>query len=382
VKTDPATTLDARGLPPVYLCGPIARAGEAARGGYQACNRRTLDALRLAGADVRPLPFPHPRASGLRKMTEYAFGFLALYARVLKCPRGSILHLTALSVHFIYLEWVIVKLARLRGCHVLFDLRAGAGLINYEERTAVYRRAFDATARTAALCLVEGEELLPFVARSSGRPTYHFPNHLDTSAIAPRRDDDFPCAPTVAYAGRIVPEKGVETLLEACRQLASRGMAAQVRIAGDGDAAYLATLKKRYSDLPVQWLGPLQSADVLDLLRRSHFFVFPTRHFGEGQSNALTEALACGCVCIVSRHGFNASVVGPAGVVLEPGASPGDYAEQMAGLWGAPERWRSLSETSRRRANALFSTRSVVSRLVDHYRVIAAGNPPQHSTVL
>jgi glycosyltransferase involved in cell wall biosynthesis len=372
VKPEAAVAPDARGLPPVYLCGPIARAGEAARGGYQACNRRTLDALREAGADVRPLPFPHPRANGLRKMAEYALGFLALYGRVLKCPRGSILHLTALSVHFIYLEWVIVRLARLRGCHVLFDLRAGAGLINYEGRTAVYRRTFDATSRSAELCLVEGEELLPFLSRSSRRPTHHFPNHLDTSAIAPRRDDALPSTPIVAYAGRIVPEKGVETLLEACRELAARGTAPQVRIAGDGDPAYLAALRERYSDLPVQWLGPLQSADVLDLLRGAHFFVFPTRHFGEGQSNALTEALACGCVCIVSRHGFNASVVGPAGVVLEPGAPPLHYAEQLAVLWSAPERWRALSEAARRRAATLFSTRPVVARLIEHYRVIAS----------
>jgi glycosyltransferase involved in cell wall biosynthesis len=382
MKSQSASALDARGLPPVYLCGPIARAGEAARGGYQACNRRTLDALRQAGADVRPLPFPHPRASGLRKMAEYALGFLALYGRVLKCPRGAILHLTALSVHFIYLEWVIVRLARLRGCHVLFDLRAGAGLINYEERTAVYRLAFDATARTAELCLVEGEELLPFVSRSSRRPTYHFPNHLDTSAIAPRRDDDLPGAPTVAYAGRVVPEKGIETLLDACRELAARGLAPEIRIAGDGDPAYLADLRDRYSDLAVQWLGPLQSADVLDMLRSAHFFVFPTRHFGEGQSNALTEALACGCVCLVSRHGFNASVVGEAGVVLEMDARPPHYAQHMVGLWSAPERWRALSEASRRRAALLFSTRPVISRLIAHYRAMAGRQDTSRPSVL
>ena len=383
MRPDAGPAPDARGLPPVYLCGPIARAGEAARGGYQACNRRTLDALREAGADMRPLPFPHPRATGLSKMAEYAFGFLALYGRVLKCPRGSILHLTALSVHFIYLEWVIVHLARLRGCRVLFDLRAGAGLINYQERTAIYRCAFDATARTADLCLVEGEELVPFVSRSSRRPTYHFPNHLDTTAIATRRDGDpLPPAPTVAYAGRIVPEKGVETLLEACRALATQGLAPQIRIAGDGHPAYLADLRDRFSDLPVQWLGPLQSADVLDLLRNAHFFIFPTRHFGEGQSNALTEALACGCVCIVSRHGFNASVVGPAGVVLELGATPQQYAEQLAAVWSSPDRWRTLSEAGRRRAGARFSTRPVVSRLIEHYRAIAGGDHGHHSTVL
>jgi glycosyltransferase involved in cell wall biosynthesis len=378
----PDTTLDATGLPPIYLCGPIARAGEAARGGYQACNRRTLEALRAAGADVRPLPFPHPRSRGPRKMIEYALGFIALYGRVLKCPRGAILHLTALSVYFIYLEWVIVKLARWRGCRILFDLRAGAGLINYEERTAIYRRAFDATARTAAMCFVEGEELLPFVSRSSRRPTYHFPNHLDTARIPPRRDAALPAAPTIVYAGRIVPEKGVETLLESCRALSESGMTPEIAVAGDGDPVYLALLRERFADLPVRWMGPLQSHEVLELFARSHFFVFPTRHFGEGQSNALTEALACGCVPLVSRHGFNASVIGTTGVVFDPSASAADYAAEMAAIWGSPERWRELSSQARRRGAQLFSTRPVITRLIGHYRAMAFDAEPQGSTVL
>ncbi len=110
--------------------------------------------------------------------------------------------------------------------------------------------------------------------------------------------------------------------------------------------------------------------------------MFPTRHFGEGQSNALTEAMACGCVCIVSRHGFNASVVGAAGVVLQVDATPQQYAEQLTEVWSTPDRWRMLSEAGRRRAAARFSTRPVIARLIEHYRTIADGNRAEHSTVL
>jgi glycosyltransferase involved in cell wall biosynthesis len=366
----PHDPVDASDLPPIYLCGPIAAAGEAARGGYQACNRRTIEALRAAGANVRELPFPHPRARGMKKMVQYAVGFLALYGRVLRCPPRSILHLTALSVHFIYLEWVLMRLARWRGCRLLFDLRAGAGLINYNERTAVYRRTFDATVRCADRCLVEGAELVPFVSRSSGLPTFHFPNHLDTEAIPPRHDESLPPFPTVAYAGRIVPEKGVEVLLDACRVMHSLGMAPHVRIAGDGDTAYLDRLRKRYTDLSVEWLGPLPPEQVLALFSSAHFFIFPTQHFGEGQSNALTEALASGCVPIVSRHGFNASVVGATGVVLEPAASPEEYAAQVADIWRNPERWRQLSLAARSSASTAFDTKPVVRSLLTHYRAV------------
>jgi hypothetical protein len=53
---------DAPTLPRVYLCGPIAAAGEAARGGYQACNRRSLEALRAAYCCS---PAPAPRSETL-----------------------------------------------------------------------------------------------------------------------------------------------------------------------------------------------------------------------------------------------------------------------------------------------------------------------------
>jgi glycosyltransferase involved in cell wall biosynthesis len=361
---------DTRGLPPIYLCGPIAAAGEAARGGYQACNRRTIEALRSAGADVRELPFPHPRAHGLRKMAEYAGGFLKLYGQVLRCRPRSILHLTALSVHFIYLEWVLVRLARWRGCRLVFDLRAGAGLINYQERTAIYRKAFDTTACVADLCLVEGAELVEFLRGSSGRPTFHFPNHLATSGIPSRPDGDLPTSPTVAYAGRIVPEKGVEVLLQACVELQRRGLNPVVLIAGDGHPAYLEQLRTRFGCLSVQWLGPLPPDQVLGLFGAAHFFLFPTRHFGEGQSNALTEALASGCVPIVSRHGFNASVVGDTGAVLELDASPAEYACRVADIWHAPGRWSALSRAAQFRAAAHFDTGPVIHGLVGHYRAL------------
>jgi glycosyltransferase involved in cell wall biosynthesis len=359
----------AEDLPPLYLCGPLGDAGEVARGGFQSCNRRTIDALRENGFDVRPLPFPHPRTRGLRKWIEYSLGFLHLFGQVLRCQRHAIVHITALSGSFMYLEWVIVQLARLRGCRVIVDLRAGAVRSQYHGRGPHYRAVFRATLRLADQVMVEGEALVAFVESASGRTPTYLPNHIDVRGIEARSATELlPIAPTVAYIGRLTPEKGLDTVLDACQRLRESGVATRIWIAGDGDASYVQGLRERHGALDAEWLGPLPSAQVLELFHRAHFFVFPTRHVGEGQSNALTEAMACGCVPIASRQGFNEAVIGQAGVTLHVSAGADDYAEQVSAIWRTEGRWRDLSIAAQRRVRESFATELVVRTLVSHYQ--------------
>ena len=223
--------------------------------------------------------------------------------------------------------------------------------------------------QSADLVLVEGEALMPFVQSLIGRPPVYFPNHLDTSRIAARRDpaQSMNDAPVIAYAGSLKAEKGVETILAAARALRASGTKTTVRLAGVGPGTYLETLKQRYADVPTEWLGSMGADKVLELFRTSHFFLFPTTHIGEGQSNALTEAMACGMVAIVSNHGFNASVVGTDGVVLPKEALAEDYAAALHRIWQQGE-WPELSRRARARIEQRFSSDQVVDRLVSLYR--------------
>ncbi|HSN32166.1 MAG TPA: glycosyltransferase [Ideonella sp.] len=363
----PSVAAAAAGLPRVYLCGPIEATGEAARGGYQACNARSIDALRRAGVDVVPLPYPHPRSRGWRKQVDYVTGFLRLYGRLARCEPGSIVHLTALTVHFVYNEWPLLQIARWRGCRLVYDLRAGTKQPQYESRSALYRAVFRSSLRAAHEVMVEGEAVIAFIESLGRAAPVYFPNHLDTDALPWRPTDAaLPAAPTVAYVGRIVPAKGVERLLEAAQLLRARGLAVQVLIAGDGERAYLEKLRSRGDGLDVRWLGPLSSRAVLGLWRRAHFFVFPTCHFGEGQSNALTEAMACGCVPVASHHGFNAAVIGEPRLVLPLDATADDYADAVQRLW--PAAWPALSQAMQRRARERFSTAAALRTLLAVYR--------------
>ena len=59
----------------------------------------------------------------------------------------------------------------------------------------------------------------------------------------------------IGFIGRLVPEKGVELLLDAFRQLTQQGLKAQLLIAGEGRNEYVESLKARTSDLHVIFLG-------------------------------------------------------------------------------------------------------------------------------
>lgn len=362
-----AATTGPRSLSRVYLCGPIAERGEAPRGGYQSCNRRTIDALTAFGVDVVATPYPHPRASGALKYLLYTLGFLRVYLSALRWERDAIVHITAMAGHFLYNELPLVAIARLRRCRVVLDLRAGAGEQKYLRRNFIYRALFRRLLSSVDQVLVEGEPMIAFVGDISDRKAIHFPNHFDTQAIISQDSAEYPSDKIIiAYVGRIVPEKGIETILKCARSLADRGFSVHVQVGGHGDPTYLQHLQDRYSGLPVVWLGPLQPPEVLKVFSSAHFFVFPTSHRGEGHSNALTEAMACGCVPVASNHGYNESVIGRAGVTLPLRADATVYAAEIERIW-TEQAWPDLSRLAQHRIENRFSTAAAIRSLLSVY---------------
>jgi glycosyltransferase involved in cell wall biosynthesis len=105
---------------------------------------------------------------------------------------------------------------------------------------------------------------------------------------------------------------------------------------------------------------------VLALFSSSHFFLFPTTHPGEGHSNALTEAMAMGCVPLAALNGFNHSVMGDCGGVLPQSATSDAYADTVLDIVRSG-RWSALSSAARERAHLHFNTNCVVDALIEQY---------------
>lgn len=352
----------------IYLCGPIADPGMPAKGGYQSNNLRTIEALQYRGIEVHALPYAQPESSGIRKLIEYAVSFWLLALKVVTCEKRSILHITGLRRIFIYPEIALVYLGKLKKCRTIYDVRDGLTLeAGHLNRSTIYRRCFTLILRSVDLVMVEGESQVPFVESLTGVTPVHIPNQVDLTSIPSRirMNGDKP-KPVIAYAGTMRPEKGISTILEAAEILKNNGVAVTVRLAGTGDRNFIDDLRRRHRDLPVDWLGAQTSAGVLDLFSTSHFFVFPTRWPGEGQSNSLTEAMACGAVPIVSDHGFNAATVGGCGAILSPNDSAAEYAATLQRIWDGGQ-WEELSQMAVARVRECFSSSAVIDHLIEQY---------------
>jgi glycosyltransferase involved in cell wall biosynthesis len=176
---------------------------------------------------------------------------------------------------------------------------------------------------------------------------------------------------SLAYAGSLINEKGLETMLEVRRLLAGRGVFAHLYLIGSGDSAYVDRLKSRFPEDEIIWHGEIAHPDVRRHLRAGHFFLFPTRFIGEGHANALNEAMAEGLVPVVSDHGANADVVADAGRVLPVGADAQAYADAITDIWR--EGWLAYSHRASARIREQFWAPKVIDRLIAVYRDLAAG---------
>lgn len=113
--------------------------------------------------------------------------------------------------------------------------------------------------------------------------------------------------PIVLYTGRLTAEKGLDLLINACKDLAP-GWKLQIigpaeKKAGGGGIAYLQKLKRLAGNSPVEFIDPIYDAELLNrYYAEASIFVYPSvSERGESFGLAPLEAMAWGCVPIVSK---------------------------------------------------------------------------------
>jgi len=120
------------------------------------------------------------------------------------------------------------------------------------------------------------------------------------------------------FVGRLSPEKGIDTLLEAWRTLSPE---IPLHIVGDGPLApEVATAALEMDN--VSWLGWRNASDVATLVADAKFLVCPSNWY-EGCSRVVLEAFAAGTPVIASNIGSLAEMVsdGISGRLMLPGDS-------------------------------------------------------------
>jgi glycosyltransferase involved in cell wall biosynthesis len=156
------------------------------------------------------------------------------------------------------------------------------------------------------------------------------------------------------FVGRLSPEKGVRTLLDAWMHF---DPGVPLRIVGDGPLADEVT--RAASRAPcIEWLGARDAAEVLALMQRAACVICPSEWY-ETFGRVIIEAFAAGTPVIASDIGALAELVRPeeTGLLFTPGDARA-LAQSVRSLLAAPARLDAM----RRAARAEFEARYTAER--------------------
>ena len=199
---------------------------------------------------------------------------------------------------------------------------------------------------------------------------------VDTDIFLPSvvaRSDEPGDAIHIAYAGRLVPEKGIDLLLEALSGLdgpwratiqGSGPMEARLR-----DLARVHNLTER-----VVFRSPVPSVDMPAFYRTLDVLVLPSRtqkNWAEQFGRVLVEAMACGVAVVGSTAGEIPHVIGDAGIVF-PENDVQALRAALARLIHAPSLRRDLRTQGRARVLAQFTQQHVALETLRVYREMLA----------
>ena len=116
---------------------------------------------------------------------------------------------------------------------------------------------------------------------------------------------------TVLYAGGVIETKGCLDLIEVAKAFPE----IQFKMVGNPDSAVIKAAKKVSN---VVMLGAQKHDVVHEELKKADVFAFLTYFPGEGFSNSLAEAMACGVPCLVTDWSANKDMIENKGGIVVP----------------------------------------------------------------
>jgi glycosyltransferase involved in cell wall biosynthesis len=257
-----------------------------------------------------------------------------------------------------------------RGVIVISNLRCHASLIPRR-----YRLLNLMAIRSSAAVVVNSEALRRHLYEDYSirlRKIFTCYNGIDTAVFHPGARTEWKSL-VVGTVCVLRPEKNLALLLEAFKVAARDFNGIRLVIAGSGPEE--PALRALASTLKIKCMFHPSTPDVASVLRRIDVFVLPS--LSEGLSNALMEAMACGCCVIASEVGGNPELIsnGTTGLLF-PSRNREALIDRLSEVLADPERRRSLAAAAAERMRDEFSLSRAVENMQEIYETVASGLSP------
>ena len=174
--------------------------------------------------------------------------------------------------------------------------------------------------------------------------------------------------PLIVAAGRLAPQKGFATLIEAAARWQDLSPAPLLAIAGEGPLRAGLTAAATPLGPAVRFLG--HRADVPALLAAADVFVLPS--VWEGQPLILQEALRAGRPIVATRVGGIPGLTGEDGALLIPPDDPAALAAAVRRVLTSASLARRMAGAALARARTLPSENDAVEAALAVYRRLTA----------
>lgn len=198
---------------------------------------------------------------------------------------------------------------------------------------------------------------------------------VDTRLFTPGEEiprDQF----TIAFVGRLVSEKGLDTLIDAVELLTRSGEPTPMRLLIIGDGPYRSGVMRSAEKLGdvVQFVPALPPAQIAQQLQQIDVLVLPSRTtpvWKEQFGRVLVETMACGVPVVGSSSGAIPEVVGDAGLLF-PEGDVGALADCLRRLITSPELRADMARRGLARVQAHYTQEHIAEETVQLYRQMAA----------
>ena len=155
--------------------------------------------------------------------------------------------------------------------------------------------------RLSTQIIALNQQTQSFIIKVTTTPVVIIPNFVETQEVRLRKSISEKLQ-TVLYVGGVTKEKGCDNLIEIAKLCPD----IEFRLLGMASSEILNLAKGVHN---VHILGMKNKAEVMEEMQKADVFFFLSRFWGEGFSNAVTEAMAAGLPCVVTDWAANADQV-------------------------------------------------------------------------